>query len=198
MSGRKSSKPSRTCKKKCQVTTNDQTITCFQCCDSYHIHCANISVELFDLLGETKPPNLVWFCDPCFNKSQNINTLAKDFSEKSFIIMDEHEKQIQKIQENIEKMQSTMKQSFIDLENKVMNKVDNQKKVLNDVINSYTEVVSDNMSKNKATYAEIACINKDLKIVKNNIESQLGNEEEAKIHEHKAKNVIVFNVPESL
>ena len=209
----------RSQKRKHQVKCDENIQICHNCLVEYSIIEIGMDSENYNFMKENKIPGYVWLCSLCLIEPR------KQFNDFQKTLLEKFEKLQNQIETNETKNKVDELEKYIDsrlqnLENKISNKVDKQKDDLNKNINNFVDTLSVNIEKQKealnkkmTTFADvvsnnseknsnktssaITSLNKQFSSLKTNIENNINSENEKKIQKSKAKNIIVFNVPES-
>ena len=163
---------------KCIKSVKDG-IQCFQCENTYHMKCVNVSDELYESMRSNT--NIKWFCDGCMKLCLNIKSMAKAISEAALT-----NNELNKFKDSIMSEISAVK-SLISLNNDNLNKLNSSEmnfdeKLSNlkkDMSNCWADVVKKNIDK----------VGEQVKIVQKSID-------EAQDMNEREKNLMMFRLDE--
>ena len=160
-----------------KVKNTDQGIECEKCETWFHLACTNFSEAAYAVLvKEELFDDIIWCCDVCRPKVR-----------KAIEIMDLLEDKINNVDKKIEDFKSTVDQRLENIEKSLKSKDSNVSTIIEskikDVAKNFTNV--DNSGKESLR-----------KIT--NLEEKLEQQNEIKDKERRNKNLILYNVPESL
>ena len=158
-------KPSKTemeepCQKHNCVIVKQVGICCDFCNKWFHQKCTEFHPKEFTFLQKSSSKNIKWFCEICNENVEmktklNCQHLENTFQSKQFL----------------DEIKITLNSIKLELKNEI----NSQKQNLCEKVQSYSEVVKQNLNQNKNRKEEIFNINMNLKLVKMNIINKLDN-----------------------
>ena len=189
------------------VTEEHPALQCDMCDEWLHIECADVHPDLFREMN--KKSKLLWFCESCASdykmKKENGIQQTCDYKKKDnvnmFDCINGLKKQMKMMEDNMKNLQSSISTKIKLFEESFASTMEKQKevfseKVVNNIGQSWSTVVSKNIKKTIDNSQVITAINKNLESVRTNIDINKEKEEETKARKSKESNICIFNIPE--
>ena len=170
------------------IDEDDKAMCCDSCLQWFHLNCTDLDTAIYDILIDTSVKGIKWFCEKCNPKFNELSELRATVTRQG--------KEFEKMSESINDLKNSYTTKLDELE-RIIVKDNDEKADLSKNVQTFAEVLTKNTNKTSETNNTISSINKNLNSVKNNIESKIEEEGEAKAKLRKANNICLFNLPES-
>lgn len=195
--------------KKCSNTLcisgkSERLISCNDCPLSYHFQCCDMNEDLYGMLLSFKSPGLKWSwrCASCSSKSAvdegQVSDLKSQLQDLTNSIKSELSKEIRKemteIRESVtSRIDELETKGLSNITTQITREVECQRNDVREQINSYASTVKKNMDDNSKVSTKV---NNNLQ--KMNLHFRKNLDREEKDVQSREKNLVFFNIPESL
>ena len=198
-------------KKDCnsRIKSDDQSIACERCCNRFHLTCAKFSKEAYDVLTSSDLfKDIIWCCSLCRPKVRQILETIDEMENKIKnvdIKIDELKNNFERNLENIElkindketEVNGIVEIKIDELKNNFERSLDNIELKINgketevkDIVENKIKTIKDDFNENNKSNEE------QLRRVQT-LEEKITLQNELVEKERRAKNLILYNIPES-
>lgn len=204
------------CNKKVNRIEDNKILECKNCQVLFNVGSLGYEENEFELF--VKSPifkDVFWCCEACRPKVYKIMGMVDLIEDKMNCMnktIEEFKNTIDKRLENIEnkvnnensEVKNLVEDKLIEIENgfdklekTIVKTQENEQNELNEKFKSYANAVSNHIEQNLEKNKTISSINNNLKSVKDNIETNIVQQDEERAKKQKINNIILFNIPES-
>ena len=164
----------RGCKIKIKLL-EDSSLECEKCKSRYHLNCSGFNEKVFDVLTENDCFNtIIWCCSICRPKVRQILDSIEDI-----------EKKLEKINTRMDEFKATVDGRL----EKIELKINNNECQVNDIVEDKIKTIESDINLKNKTNAENILRVKTL-------EEKINTQNEISEKERRAKNIVLFNIPE--